>query len=305
MVNNLTKSKIKKYNTILEADGIKFTKPDTNFFSFNNPYGACKKCEGYGDIVGIDERLVIPNTSLSLFDDAIFPWRGKKLKKYKSLFIKNSVEYNFPIHKPYFELTNDQKKLLWDGNDKLIGINNFFQKLEAKLYKIQNRVLLSRYRGKTTCNECNGNRLKKEAGYVKINNKNIFDLINMPLNELQLYFESVKISDRITNEIISRVKCLNDLGLGYLTLNRKSSSLSGGESQRINLATCIGSNLTGSLYVLDEPSIGLHSYDTQQLIKIIKRLKNLGNTVLVVEHDDEIEELRHHVVVDSVITSSP
>ena len=296
LVNNLTKSKIKKYNTILEADGIKFTKPDTNFFSFNNPYGACTKCEGYGDIVGIDERLVIPNTSLSLFDDAIFPWRGKKLKKYKSLFIKNSVEYNFPIHKPYFELTNDQKKLLWDGNDKLIGINNFFQKLEAKLYKIQNRVLLSRYRGKTTCNECNGNRLKKEAGYVKINNKNIFDLINMPLNELQLYFESVKISDRITNEIISRVKCLNDLGLGYLTLNRKSSSLSGGESQRINLATCIGSNLTGSLYVLDEPSIGLHSYDTQQLIKIIKRLKNLGNTVLVVEHDDEIIKSADHII---------
>ena len=296
LVNNLTKSKIKKYNTILEADGIKFTKPDTNFFSFNNPYGACTKCEGYGDIVGIDERLVIPNTSLSLFDDAIFPWRGKKLKKYKSLFIKNSVEYNFPIHKPYFELTNDQKKLLWDGNDKLIGINNFFQKLEAKLYKIQNRVLLSRYRGKTTCNECNGNRLKKEAGYVKINNKNIFDLINMPLNELQLYFESVKITDRITNEIISRVKCLNDLGLGYLTLNRKSSSLSGGESQRINLATCIGSNLTGSLYVLDEPSIGLHSYDTQQLIKIIKRLKNLGNTVLVVEHDDEIIKSADHII---------
>ena len=296
LVNNLTKSKIKKYNTILEADGIKFTKPDTNFFSFNNPYGACTKCEGYGDIVGIDERLVIPNTSLSLFDDAVFPWRGKKLKKYKSLFIKNSVEYNFPIHKPYFELTNDQKKLLWDGNDKLIGINNFFKKLEAKLYKIQNRVLLSRYRGKTTCNECNGNRLKKEAGYVKINNKNIFDLINMPLNELQLYFESVKITDRITNEIISRVKCLNDLGLGYLTLNRKSSSLSGGESQRINLATCIGSNLTGSLYVLDEPSIGLHSYDTQQLIKIIKRLKNLGNTVLVVEHDDEIIKSADHII---------
>ena len=296
LVNNITKSKIKQYNTILEADGIKFTKPDTNFFSFNNPYGACKKCEGYGDIVGIDERLVIPNTSLSLFDDAIFPWRGKKLKKYKSLFIQNSVEFNFPIHKPYFQLTNDQKKLLWDGNDKLIGINNFFQKLEAKLYKIQNRVLLSRYRGKTTCNECNGNRLKKEAGYVKINNKNIFDIINMPLNELQLYFESIKITDMITNEIISRVKCLNDLGLGYLTLNRKSSSLSGGESQRINLATCIGSNLTGSLYVLDEPSIGLHSYDTQQLIKIIKRLKNLGNTVLVVEHDDEIIKSADHII---------
>lgn len=295
-INNLTKSKINEYNTLLEADGIKFTNPDTNFFSFNNPYGACKKCEGYGDIVGIDERLVIPNTSLSLFDDAVFPWKGKKLKKYKSLFIKNSVHHNFPIHKPYFELSNEQKKLLWDGSNKLIGINNFFQKLEAKLYKIQNRVLLSRYRGKTICNECNGNRLNKEAGYVKINNKNIFDLINMALEDLQSFMESIKMDNRITNEITSRVKCLNDLGLGYLTLNRKSSSLSGGESQRINLATCVGSNLTGSLYVLDEPSIGLHSHDTQQLIKIIKKLKNLGNTVIVVEHDDEIIKSADYII---------
>ena len=295
-VSNLSKSKINNYNTLLEADGMKFTNPDTNFFSFNNPYGACKKCEGYGDIVGIDEKLVIPNTSLSLFDDAVFPWKGKKLKKYKYLFIKNSVHYDFPIHKPYFELSEKQKKLLWDGNNDLIGINNFFQKLEAKLYKIQNRVLLSRYRGKTICKDCNGNRLKKEAGYVKINDKNIFDLINMPLEDLQSFMKSIKIKNRVTDEITTRVDCLNDLGLGYLTLNRKSGSLSGGESQRINLATCIGSNLTGSLYVLDEPSIGLHSHDTQQLIKILKRLKNLGNTVLVVEHDDEIIKAADHII---------
>lgn len=295
-VSNLSKSKINNYNTLLEADGMKFTNPDTNFFSFNNPHGACKKCEGYGDIVGIDEKLVIPNTSLSLFDDAVFPWKGKKLKKYKSLFIKNSVHYDFPIHKPYFELSEKQKKLLWDGNNDLIGINNFFQKLEAKLYKIQNRVLLSRYRGKTICKDCNGNRLKKEAGYVKINDKNIFDLINMPLEDLQSFMKSIKIKNRVTDEITTRVDCLNDLGLGYLTLNRKSGSLSGGESQRINLATCIGSNLTGSLYVLDEPSIGLHSHDTQQLIKILKRLKNLGNTVLVVEHDDEIIKAADHII---------
>ena len=296
IVKNLTNSELKKYSTILEADGIRFTNPDTNFFSFNNPHGACKKCEGYGDIVGIDEKLVIPDTSLSVFDNAVYPWRGQKLKKYKSLFIKNSQEYDFPIHKPYHELSEKHKKLLWDGDKNVIGINNFFRKLEAKLYKIQNRVLLSRYRGKTICNSCNGNRLKKEAGYVRINDKNIFDLINMPLENLEHFFDTLKINNRITNELKERVKCLNDLGLGYLTLNRKSSTLSGGESQRINLATCIGSNLTGSLYVLDEPSIGLHSHDTKQLIKIIKKLKDLGNTVLVVEHDYEIIKSADHII---------
>ena len=289
ILKNISTNKTFKFNTKLEMDGITFSNPDTNFFSFNNPYGACQKCNGYGDIIGIDEKLVIPNTSLSVFDDAVFPWRGKKLKKYKNLFIKNSLENNFPIHKPYFKLTTDQKKLLWDGDKNIIGINKFFSKLEAKMYKIQNRVLLSRYRGKTICDNCNGNRLKKEAGYVKINNKNIFEIINMQLNELDKFIKKIDIENsRILNEIIDRVECLNNLGLGYLTLNRKSSTLSGGESQRINLATCIGSNLTGSLYVLDEPSIGLHSHDTKKLIKILKKLNNLGNTVIVVEHDEEI-----------------
>ena len=289
ILKNLTSNKTFQYNTKLEMDGIIFNNPDTNFFSFNNPYGACEKCKGYGDTIGIDEKLVVPDTSLSLYDDAIFPWRGNKLKKYKNLFIKNSLEYDFPVHKPYFKLSTEQKKLLWEGNQKLIGINNFFKKLEAKMYKIQNRVLLSRYRGKTTCDECSGNRLKKEAGYIKIDNKNIFEVINMQLNDLEQFFRNIEIKNcRILTEIIERVDCLNDLGLGYLTLNRKSSSLSGGESQRINLATCIGSNLTGSLYVLDEPSIGLHSHDTKRLIKILKKLNNLGNTVIVVEHDEEI-----------------
>ena len=289
ILKNISTNKTFIFNTKLEMDGITFSKPDTNFFSFNNPYGACQKCNGYGDIIGIDEKLVIPNTSLSVFDDAIFPWRGKKLKKYKNLFIKNSLENNFPIHKPYFKLTTNQKKLLWDGDKNIIGINKFFSKLEAKMYKIQNRVLLSRYRGKTTCDNCNGNRLKKEAGYVKINDKNIFEIINMQLNELDKFIKKIDLENsRILNEIIDRVECLNNLGLGYLTLNRKSSTLSGGESQRINLATCIGSNLTGSLYVLDEPSIGLHSHDTKKLIKILKKLNNLGNTVIVVEHDEEI-----------------
>ena len=289
ILKNISTNKTFIFNTKLEMDGITFSNPDTNFFSFNNPYGACQKCNGYGDIIGIDEKLVIPNTSLSVFDDAVFPWRGKKLKKYKNLFIKNSLENNFPIHKPYFKLTTNQKKLLWDGYKNIIGINKFFSKLEAKMYKIQNRVLLSRYRGKTTCDNCNGNRLKKEAGYVKINNKNIFEIINMQLNELDKFIKKIDLENsRILNEIIDRVECLNNLGLGYLTLNRKSSTLSGGESQRINLATCIGSNLTGSLYVLDEPSIGLHSHDTKKLIKILKKLNNLGNTVIVVEHDEEI-----------------
>ena len=289
ILKNISTNKTFIFNTKLEMDGITFSNPDTNFFSFNNPYGACQKCNGYGDIIGIDEKLVIPNTSLSVFDDAVFPWRGKKLKKYKNLFIKNSLENNFPIHKPYFKLTTNQKKLLWDGDKNITGINKFFSKLEAKMYKIQNRVLLSRYRGKTTCDNCNGNRLKKEAGYVKINNKNIFEIINMQLNELDKFIKKIDIENsRILNEIIDRVECLNNLGLGYLTLNRKSSTLSGGESQRINLATCIGSNLTGSLYVLDEPSIGLHSHDTKKLIKILKKLNDLGNTVIVVEHDEEI-----------------
>ena len=296
VVKNIESNKYEYFNTNLELDGIKFTEPSVNFFSFNNPSGACKKCEGYGDIVGIDERLVIPNSTLSVYEGCVYPWKGKKLGKYRSLFIKNASKYKFPIHKPYTQLSEANKKLLWDGNEELIGINDFFSKLEKKLYKIQNRVLLSRYRGKTSCNACSGNRLRKEAGYVKFSDKNIFELINLPLDELLDFFNNQNSKNRLLDEIIERLSCLNDLGLGYLTLNRKSSTLSGGESQRINLATCVGSNLTGSLYILDEPSIGLHPQDTLSLIKILQKLKNLGNTVIIVEHDEDIIRSADYVI---------
>ncbi len=296
-IKNISSKKLFSFNTILELDGKTFITPDTNFFSFNNPYGACEKCKGFGNIIGIDEKLVVPNTSLSIYDNAVFPWRGKKLVKYKNLFIKKSEKYKFPIHKPYYDLSVKDKELLWDGNDEIIGINEFFKKLEKKMYKIQNRVLLSRYRGKTKCDSCKGNRLKKEAAYVKINRKNIFDLINMPLIELKYFFDNLKLKqNRILNEIIERLDCLIKLGLDYLTLNRRTASLSGGESQRIELATCLGSNLTGSLYVLDEPSIGLHPEDTSRLIEILKKLRDLGNTVIVVEHDNDIIKNANYII---------
>ena len=296
-IKNISSKKLFSFNTILELDGKTFITPDTNFFSFNNPYGACEKCKGFGNIIGIDEKLVVPNTSLSIYDNAVFPWRGKKLVKYKNLFIKKSEKYKFPIHKPYYDLSVKDKELLWDGNDEIIGINEFFKKLEKKMYKIQNRVLLSRYRGKTKCDSCKGNRLKKEAAYVKINRKNIFDLINMPWIELRYFFDNLKLKqNRILNEIIERLDCLIKLGLDYLTLNRRTASLSGGESQRIELATCLGSNLTGSLYVLDEPSIGLHPEDTSRLIEILKKLRDLGNTVIVVEHDNDIIKNANYII---------
>lgn len=296
-IKNISSNKLFNFNTKLELDGKTFVTPDTNFFSFNNPYGACEKCKGFGNIIGIDEKLVVPNTSLSIYDNAVFPWRGKKLVKYKNLFIKKSEKYKFPIHKPYYDLSVKDKELLWDGNDEIIGINEFFKKLEKKMYKIQNRVLLSRYRGKTKCDSCKGNRLKKEAAYVKINQKNIFDLINMPLIELKYFFDNLKLKqNRILNEIIERLDCLIKLGLDYLTLNRRTASLSGGESQRIELATCLGSNLTGSLYVLDEPSIGLHPEDTSRLIEILKKLRDLGNTVIVVEHDNDIIKNANYII---------
>ena len=296
-IKNISSNKLFSFNTKLELDGKTFIKPDTNFFSFNNPYGACEKCKGFGNIIGIDEKLVVPNTSLSIYDNAVFPWRGKKLVKYKNLFIKKSEKYKFPIHKPYYDLSVKDKELLWDGNDEIIGINEFFKKLEKKMYKIQNRVLLSRYRGKTKCDSCKGNRLKKEAAYVKINRKNIFDLINLPLIELKYFFDNLKLKqNRILNEIIERLDCLIKLGLDYLTLNRTTASLSGGESQRIELATCLGSNLTGSLYVLDEPSIGLHPEDTSRLIEILKKLRDIGNTVIVVEHDNDIIKNANYII---------
>ena len=294
-IENLNLNKEFHFNNNFEKDNIKFNEPSQHLFSFNNPMGACSKCGGYGDIVGIDPELVVPNTGLSIYENAIAPWKGEKLKKYKNELIKNASSFKFPIHKPYYKLSNDQKKLVWEGNEYFKGLNYFFNKLESKIYKIQNRVMLSRYRGKTRCSDCNGNRLKKESSYVKINNKSITELVQMPIGSLINFFNNLKLSkyenelsSRVLKEINSRLKFINNVGLGYLTLNRRSSTLSGGESQRINLATSLGSSLVSSLYVLDEPSIGLHPRDTEKLIEILKELTNLGNTVIVVEHDEDI-----------------
>ncbi|NOZ45511.1 MAG: excinuclease ABC subunit UvrA [Chlorobi bacterium] len=292
-VNN--KVNITKFSNIFEADGIKFEIPSPHMFSFNNPMGACKKCEGFGQIIGIDKDLVIPNKSLSIYQDAIACWKGEKLSTWKKLLIKNADQFNFPIHKPYFQLSDKQKELLWTGNQYFNGLNDFFRDVEQNTYKIQYRVLLSRYRGKTICPDCKGTRLKKAAQYVKVNGKTISELVLLPVDKLLLFFKNLKLSDndkviadRILIEINSRLQFLLDVGLSYLNLNRLSSSLSGGESQRINLATSLGSSLIGSMYILDEPSIGLHPRDTMQLIGVLKKLRSLGNTVIVVEHDEEI-----------------
>lgn len=285
----------KSFSNRFEADGIEFEQPSVHMFSFNNPVGACPSCEGYGKVIGIDEDLVIPNKSLSIYQDAIVCWKGEKMAEWKKKLIYSAEKFNFPIHKPYYELSEDQKLLLWEGNKYFEGLHTFFKYLEENSYKIQYRVMLSRYRGKTICPECRGSRLKKETGYVKITRKSIQELVLMPVAELQKFFLNLELSKhdstiakRILIEISSRLDFLNDVGLGYLTLNRLSSTLSGGESQRINLATSLGSSLVGSLYILDEPSIGLHSRDTARLIKVLRKLQKLGNTVLVVEHDEEI-----------------
>ena len=278
-----------------QKDGIDFIEPNEYLFSFNNPFGACPTCGGYGDIMGIDPDLVIPNKGLSVYDDCIAPWRGQKLKKYKQLLVKNAHLFDFPIHRPYYKLTNQEQALVWDGNEHFKGINYFFSKLEKKMYKIQNRVMLSRYRGRTKCSDCKGKRLRKEAEYVKINDTSIFDLVDTSIEknldfftQLKLNSNEIKKSKRIIKEIVNRLSFLSDVGLSYLTLNRKSNTLSGGETQRINLATSLGSALVGSIYVLDEPSVGLHPEDTTKLIKILKNLKQLGNSVIVVEHDEDI-----------------
>tara|TARA_B100001093_G_scaffold517105_1_gene597625 strand:- start:80 stop:2800 length:2721 start_codon:yes stop_codon:yes gene_type:complete len=302
-IENLNSKKQFVFNNKFEKDGIKFTVPSEHFFSFNNPLGACSNCGGYGDIIGIDPELVIPNTGLSIYEDAIAPWRGQKLKKYKNELVKNSSQFDLPIHKPFFKLTNSQKELVWKGNQYFKGINDFFKKIQAKSYKIQNRVMLSRYRGKTKCNSCGGSRLKNEVNYVKINSKSIANLVNLSIDDLYLFFKQIKlneneklISKRILTEIKNRLSFIKNVGLGYLTLNRKSSTLSGGESQRINLANSLGSSLVSSLYVLDEPSVGLHPKDTEKLIQILINLKNLGNTVLVVEHDEDIMRSADHII---------
>ena len=295
IIEDISDNKQTLFNNKFELDGLQFLEPNVHLFSFNNPYGACKKCEGYGSIIGIDDELVIPNTALSIFEDAILPWKSDSFKKYKSDLINAAYKFDIPIHKPWFQLTETQKQLVWEGNKSFKGINHFFNHLEQKSYKIQYRVMLSRYRGKTKCPDCNGKRLRKEANYVKINNKNISDLVDLPLEELTEFFKNIQLSDfqkeiakRLLVEINNRLAFLNNVGLSYLTLNRTSNTLSGGESQRINLATSLGSSLVGSMYILDEPSIGLHPKDTQRLIKVLKDLRNLGNTVIVVEHDEDI-----------------
>jgi excinuclease ABC subunit A len=283
------------FSTKFEEDGIEFEQPSEYLFSFNNPIGACPVCEGYGKVIGIDENLVIPDQNLSIYQDAIVCWKGETMKHWKERLVNNAHLFDFPIHKPIYQLTEQQKDLLWKGNRYFYGINRFFIHLEEKKYKIQYRVLLSRYRGKTVCPACKGTRLKKEAGYVKVAGKTIQELVVMPIDLLFNFFMNIdlnhderQISERLVREIIFRLKFLTDVGLPYLTLNRLSSSLSGGESQRINLATSLGSSLVGSMYILDEPSIGLHPRDTNLLIKVLRELRDLGNTVIVVEHEEEI-----------------
>ncbi len=286
---------IRIFSDAFEEDNIRFEEPSVHMFSFNNPIGACPMCEGYGRVIGIDEDLVIPDKSLSVYDEAIVCWKGEKMSKWKDKLIYNADKFNFPIHRPYFELTDEQRLLLWNGNRYFKGIYSFFEYVETKKYKIQYRVMLARYRGKTTCPECRGARLKKEASWVKVNGTPLQDLVLMPAEKLSGYFDAIsldaheqKIAGRILVEIQTRLQFLNEVGLGYLTLNRLSSTLSGGESQRINLATTLGSSLVGSLYILDEPSIGLHPRDTGLLVKVLKDLRDIGNTVVVVEHEEEI-----------------
>lgn len=291
------------YNNRFELDGISFLDPNPHLFTFNNPYGACPVCNGFGTIIGIDKDLVVPNTSLSIYENAIFPWRGESMSWYRDQLVNKAHHFDFPVHKPYFELTEEQKELIWEGNEYFMGLNDFFKELEEKNYKIQNRVMLSRYRGKTFCTSCNGKRLRKEASYVYINGKNIQDLIDLPINEVHEIFKSItlneyeaKVAKRLLLEINSRLQFLQNVGLDYLTLNRASATLSGGESQRINLATSLGSSLVGSMYILDEPSIGLHSKDSEKLIEVLKDLKNLGNTVIVVEHDEDVMKAANQII---------
>lgn len=295
-IDGITRSFSNKF----EADGIEFQIPTINTFSFNSPIGACPKCEGYGKILGIDEDLVVPNKSLSVYDDAVMCWRGEKMSEWKHFFVQHAHKINFPVHTPYFELTAKEKDILWNSEN---GIYAFFEYLESKKFKIQNRVMIARYTGKTKCPVCQGTRLKKEATYVKINNHSITELVDMPISELKVYFDNLQLSEhdktiaaRVLPDIHNRIDFLLDVGLGYLTLNRLSSSLSGGESQRINLATSLGSALVGSLYILDEPSIGLHSRDTDRLIQVLHRLRDIGNTVVVVEHDEDIIKAADEII---------
>jgi excinuclease ABC subunit A len=290
-----TETNLLHFSDRFELDGMRFDEPDVNFFTFNNPIGACKTCEGFGSIIGIDPDLVIPNKNLSVYENAVVCWNGESMSEYKKKFINKAHKFDFPVHKPIAELSKAQYDLLWNGGKGLPGVKQFFEMVESKTYKIQYRVMLARYRGKTTCPECNGTRLRKDANYVKIADRGISELVLMPIEKLKVFFDTIrldeheaKIAKRLLLEITSRIKFLCDVGLGYLTLNRVANTLSGGESQRINLATSLGSSLVGSLYILDEPSIGLHPRDTERLISVLLSLRNLGNTVIVVEHDEDV-----------------
>lgn len=286
-----------------ELDGMVFEEPSPNFFSFNNPYGACRRCEGYGKVIGIDPDLVVPDKSKSVYDGALAPWRGEKMGTWLEALVKTAIKFDFPIHRSYGDLTPEQQELLWTGNSYFRGLNDFFKELEEQTYKIQYRVMLSRYRGKTDCPDCKGSRLRKDATYVKIAGKSIIDLVLLPIDQALQFFNNLELSandatiaKRLLLEIINRIQFLCDVGLSYLTLNRLSNSLSGGESQRINLATSLGSSLVGSIYVLDEPSIGLHPRDTQRLIGVLKSLRDIGNTVIVVEHEQEMMEAADYLI---------
>ena len=283
------------FNSNFQLDGLDFLEPNIHLFSFNNPYGACPTCEGYGSVIGIDSELVVPNTALSVYENAIFPWRGESMGWYRDQLVNNSHHFDFPIHKPYFELSDEQKALIWEGNKYFTGLNDFFTDLESNNYKIQNRVMLSRYRGKTKCHTCNGKRLRPETNNIKVAGKTISDLVDLPIIKLIPFFNTIELSEydlkvakRLLLEIKNRLDFLDNVGLNYLSLNRQSATLSGGESQRINLATSLGSSLVGSMYILDEPSIGLHPKDTEKLIEVLLNLKKLGNTVIIVEHDEDI-----------------
>ena len=303
LCNVIIEDKQREFSARFEADGIEFEQPTEHLFSFNNPIGACPVCEGYGKIVGIDEDLVIPDKSKTIYEDAIACWRGATMKKWKDVLVNNAYKFDFPIHEPYYNLTAEQKLLLWRGNEYFHGLNEFFQYIDSERRKIQYRVMKARYTGKTTCPECGGSRLRKEALYVKVGGKSIADLVKMSVDELITFFDKLQLDEhdsktahRIIIEIINRLNYLSDVGLGYLTLDRLSSTLSGGESQRINLSTSLGSNLVGSLYILDEPSIGLHPRDTHRLIKVMKQLRDIGNTVIVVEHEEEVIRAADHIV---------
>ncbi len=295
VIQNPEGDRVEHFSSRFELDGIRFEHPSEHMFSFNNPMGACPRCEGYGKVTGIDEDLVVPDKAKSIYDGAIACWRGETMKWWKEQLIEHAPKFNFPIHRPYYELTKQEKHLLWKGNEYFHGLDRFFKFLESERYKIQYRVMLSRYTGKTICPDCEGDACVREALYVRVGDKNITELVTMPVDELQDFFTALPLDDRerhmaerILTEITSRLTYLNEVGLGYLTLDRLSSTLSGGESQRINLATSLGSSLVGSLYILDEPSIGLHPRDTYRLIGVLKKLRDLGNTVIVVEHEEEI-----------------